>query len=339
MEKQDILKKIISIKSVLAYIDIKSSQYKSQKSNITNLEKEFNDSYKNNFNGIGEKVRKELDKVSRCEDRILKLEKVLNNLKEEKIKIEKSQMDYSFITNEQLKERMKSKILEEMDLNIQECNKALEKEKQKFEKYNDNANNVNLSEKKCIESLGELNSKMNKIISFKKKQNQIEGEKINLVYEKLCAQNIDFIHYKDFDKLDYIYFYIETGRASTIMDALNLVDLQIRHEELVNVLKQAVATICFAIKTTGDKICDEISKYSNVLCEELQGGFSKMDRSLDSLSSELDSMNIHLDSINKNQKEAISTHELTNSLIEEQNKTCEDMLKNYRYVNGLSGDL
>ena len=226
--------------------------------------------------------------------------------------------------------------IKDIDTALDELNNREKYLREMINKRNDDAIIIRKSYEDAIDTI-------NKLVQIKTQEMDLLLKKIQTIFNDLCKSEKDFLHQNDFDKLERIYFYIVTGRADNIRDALNLTDTQIRHEELVEVIKQAISSICTAINTATNEIIDAIRENTEQICESINSSAELINNGLLNIDSEIKKLD---DNVKKgilkmidNQKEIVDSNLLHTSLLKEQNNTCENILKHYRHVNGMSGDL
>ncbi len=336
MEKKEILERILYIKAVISDISVRCEQYEYGVMKYKNEYKEFN----KKFNIASSKVY--VEDLKSIDDYIEETRKSINvrtnNLKQLnniKSDILNKNIKYGYLEEKQ--DEINKLLIEKVDSNIASCENSIEKQKEYLEKAIALRDTGLDNQKKSLESLNELKSKTDQYYNGIQKNLKITKQKIELMYKSLCEDSKDFLNASDFDKLEYIYYYIETGRSDSIKDALNLVDTQLRHEELVGVLNDAVKTICRAIQYSTNEIKNSINDAKYSICNHLDVGFTNLNSQLNSLNNEMESLGISLSSIIKQNDEIIDASRLTNSLIERQNDSCEKMLQDYEYVNRMSG--
>ena len=345
MTKEQILAKLISIKSVLSYIEILCKKYDDIKEDCKNHKEIdilfFEQRIKQiNSNNREKEITEELLLIEK-DIKLLSLQKSKDemDIKNKDFLLIKDSRYYDKMMIDRINFLMEQSIKDE----IKEINLAIERLYEKKRNLSDliikNNENSVIIRKSCEDAIDTLN----KLIQIKTKEMDLLLKKIQMIFNDLCKTVKNFLHHNDFDKLERIYFYIVTGRADTIKDALNLTDAQIRHEEMVDIMKQAVSSICSAINTATTEIVDSIRENTEEICFAINNGVEIISGNFSNISSEIKKMDENVSKsmleILDNQKEIVDSNLLHTSLLKEQNSTCEKILKHYRYVNGLSGDL
>ena len=78
------------------------------------------------------------------------------------------------------------------------------------------------------------------------------------IYQSLVENYSQLLNERDWEYLDAVIYYFETGRAKTMQEALIQVDLQNRHEELIATIEHATSKICRTIEVNAHKIISQI---------------------------------------------------------------------------------
>ncbi|MDE7463534.1 MAG: hypothetical protein K2M48_00765 [Clostridiales bacterium] len=149
----------------------------------------------------------------------------------------------------------------------------------------------------------------------------------NNVLEKTYAR---LLNPADWQNIDLCIFYLQTGRADTIKECLQLVDRQRQNDEIVGAIYAA----------------------SNRICDEIRGGFialgTTMVTCLNALSSQMEVMSNTLSSqhaetmralgsIEENSAQILSASQLNSALLEKANTSSEQLLEDYKYVQSKYG--
>lgn len=345
MSKEIILDRLISIKSVLSYIEILCKEYDELKEDCNkhiDIDIIFFKSRLEQIdsNKIEQNIKFELDSVEKeIVELNLQRNKDIKDIEKKNFLVIKDSRYYDKIIVDKINILMELSIKDEIkdiDTALDELNNKEKYLREMINKRNDDAIIIRKSYEDAIDTI-------NKLVQIKTQEMDLLLKKIQTIFNDLCKSEKDFLHQNDFDKLERIYFYIVTGRADNIRDALNLADTQIRHEELVEVIKQAVSSICTAINTATNEIIDAIRENTEQICESINSSAELINNGLLNIDSEIkkldDNVTKGILKIIDNQKEIVDSNLLHTSLLKEQNNTCENILKHYRHVNGMSGDL
>ncbi len=332
--KKMLLDRIITIKSIICYLESRSMTYEH---NISVL-KDYKQSISDEITRITSIAYEEMGVVDLRNEEIKKKKVGYGELCKELEKKERFLRGKKTLANE-LEGSFSDETQKNIDKILEKCNSYINSSDEYIKRNEDYKKRVEEMKNEALNSLMSLKIKVDTIIECQTEIQNNERKKTKLIYDKLCEDNLDFIHYKDFDKLDYIYYYIETNRTDNIRDALNLVDNQIRHEELVGVLNEAILTICNTISREAERISASIDVLCDRMCEEINKGVEALREDNQHIIERLESIDVNVSSISSSVDKIVDNQVLTNSLLENQNKSCADMLKHYRYVNGMSGEI
>lgn len=122
-------------------------------------------------------------------------------------------------------------------------------------------------------------------------------EQNNAMLELLRKQNNSIVHEADWPYIDLIIHYIETGRADTLKEALQLVDRQLQADSIVNAVQNAA---------------QYISQSFSSAIYSLQ---SSLDVNLKAISKQINGVSSQLDSISYAQSKISEGIDLQNSLM------------------------
>ncbi|MDE6605215.1 MAG: hypothetical protein K2K85_04245 [Clostridia bacterium] len=96
-------------------------------------------------------------------------------------------------------------------------------------------------------------------------------EKINnssaAVYESLQKTFNKLLDERDWQYLDLIIFYIETGRAESIKEALQLLEREIQTKRIIGAIQEATECICSTIESAAARISAQLGVISNQLSQ------------------------------------------------------------------------
>lgn len=199
------------------------------------------------------------------------------------------------------------------------------------------------------------------IALIKRKIELIERKKItipqNASYMKLVKQALNrtydsWFFESDWGNIDLIIFYIETGRADTFKEALQLLDRQLQTNQMVSEIRRAGQRICGTIHDSTQRLGSALTRSFSVLGAQLQGIHNqlhsingqvanigeKMDRSnqrFDEISKTMKTLNGNIsqsmNAIDSGIQMQLSATELNNALLEQANRTSDQLLGDLRY--------
>lgn len=125
-----------------------------------------------------------------------------------------------------------------------------------------------LSEKKKI-----LNSIVthNASIDAKRSENAVNSEKIgSAMFDSLKQQFGSFLSPADWENIDLLIFYFESGRALNLREALQLVDRQRQTDSILEAINEATKKICYTIERGFLQIETTLIGCASVLSSQLQ---------------------------------------------------------------------
>ncbi len=172
---------------------------------------------------------------------------------------------------------------------------------------------------KAIENLKtEYKDKENemKVFENKVKQENKVLEKVNInLSDKLISTYNNLLDFRDWENLDLIIYYFETGRADSIKEALQIVD----KERLNNALIEAIGVAT-------NEICRSIHSLGNIMI----AGFS-------SLAAQLEAQRVQtmgaLQQIDKNISGVLTQQTLSNALLAKANVSSKEMVEQMKKLN------
>lgn len=192
-----------------------------------------------------------------------------------------------------------------------------------------NSHQAELSRNKCL------------IDTLRKEIKKLGGDRINAVaeyntekdivvpvvksmFDALLNQYSSLLDSRDWKNLDLIIFYLETGRADTIKEALSHVDRQNQMDRLTEAINEASATICKTLERSFASLENCINENFENLSYQLSkqhreqmGALKGIGSSLNSISSRVDQISVNsamqtslLNNININSNELanVATH-------------------------------
>ena len=155
-----------------------------------------------------------------------------------------------------------------------------------------------------------------KVFENKVKQENKVLEKVNInLSDKLISTYNNLLDFRDWENLDLIIYYFETGRADSIKEALQIVD----KERLNNALIEAIGVAT-------NEICRSIHSLGNIMI----AGFS-------SLAAQLEAQRVQtmgaLQQIDKNISGVLTQQTLSNALLAKANVSSKEMVEQMKKLN------
>ena len=155
------------------------------------------------------------------------------------------------------------------------------------------------------------------IDTLKKESKKLTGERVNAVADYNAEKDIvvpvaksmfiallnqfsSLLDSRDWKNLDLIIFYLETGRADTIKEALSQVDRQNQMDRLTEAINEASATICKTLERSFASLENCINENFENLSYQLSKQHREQMGALKGVGSSLSSINSRLDQISVN---------------------------------------
>lgn len=216
--------------------------------------------------------------------------------------------------NEKKNEVCKAKIIENNNFTeLQHCKENViislkEKEKNDFEIYK--------------------KEKEENIINMSKEKNDI-GIIATNIYETITNKYKNVIAQSDYKNIDYLIYYLTTGRADTLKEALLLLDNKLQNDRIVYSIASLQKTIVVNYKNITNSI-DAISK----IVVNLSNSISLMSNSLDSISNSINSFNESTNASLKKLSDKADLHlskmmdhnQITEMVLKKISNSCEDLV-------------
>lgn len=89
------------------------------------------------------------------------------------------------------------------------------------------------------------------------------------MYDRLVAQFKTVLDIRDWQHIDLVIFYFETGRADTLKEALQQVDRKVQTDEIIEAIESAGSSIAATINVTMRELRSDLNKSFNRLSEQL----------------------------------------------------------------------
>lgn len=113
---------------------------------------------------------------------------------------------------------------------------------------------------------------------------------IRTMYKALLETYSPTLDPRDWENLDLIIYYITTGRADSLKEALQQVDMQKRAETLVQAIGEASNAICKSIEVNIGALREEMKSCFSRLSAQLRNQHASQMKTLSSISSGISSM-------------------------------------------------
>ncbi|MDE6474579.1 MAG: hypothetical protein K2L70_05720 [Clostridia bacterium] len=138
---------------------------------------------------------------------------------------------------------------------------------------------------------------------------------------------------RDWENLDLVIYYYETGRADSIKEALQLVDLERRNNNLMNCIQQASNEISSSIKTGISELGSAMIQGFESLSAQINAQRIQTIDALNGLKSLNSKVNKNLVEISKELNTSISQQQLSNALLAKANVSSKQMVEQMKTLN------
>ena len=138
---------------------------------------------------------------------------------------------------------------------------------------------------------------------------------------------------RDWENLDLVIYYYETGRADSIKEALQLVDLERRNNNLMNCIQQASNEISSSIKTGISKLGSAMIQGFESLSAQIDAQRVQIIDALNGLKSLNSKVNKNLVEISTELNKSISQQQLSNALLAKANVSSKQMVEQMKTLN------
>ena len=202
---------------------------------------------------------------------------------------------------------------------------------------------INTTTPETLKELGEERLNLGEdLVNTKEEINNAADELQDLfneakqVYMSLKNTYGGIFHPDNWKHLDRVIYYITTGRADTLKDALSILDQRLNAELIASEIKASSNMLAEEINQSKQQITATLMRCADELSSSIYfvGGTVVQSNSI--ITNRIsDSIAAQVQGISASEK-LISAQELNNSLQRKISKTSEALLNDYRYVNDLS---
>lgn len=171
---------------------------------------------------------------------------------------------------------------------------------------------------------------------------EIKG-KFDGVYVALKDRFASELDERDWQHVDLIIYYYETGRAFTKQEALQLTDREVQTDRIVNSIGMATKYICETINTG----FSELSRQLNTISDSLIKITAHVSNLSDAVSKMNDIQEYHLNELKKQSavmneyaeqiQELVNAENLSNALQEKANESSKQLMDDVRYFRNYMG--
>lgn len=142
------------------------------------------------------------------------------------------------------------------------------------------------------------------------------------VYHALQASFSTFLDERDWGALDLLTYYIETGRADTVKESLQLLDRQKQTDQIVSAINEAAGAICRTVKAGLAALQNDMRKCFNILSDQI----SDVNSRVSAVSRRVASVECSVADQNAQISEMVSAASLNSALMAKANENSEKLL-------------
>lgn len=154
-------------------------------------------------------------------------------------------------------------------------------------------------------------------------------EKVVEVDKSITDNYSGLLDKRDWQYLDLVIFYYETGRADTIKEALQLVDNERRNAEVISTIRHASDTICGTINSSIRALGSAMTACFDRLSSQINAGFA-------SLSGSIGAVNAQLGQISAQNAALITGQQMQNALMAKASTSSTQLAEDVSYMTTLA---
>lgn len=148
---------------------------------------------------------------------------------------------------------------------------------------------------------------------------------------KALSDNYPWFSESDWENTDLVIYYLQTGRADTIKEALYQVDRQRQTEQIVSVISQATQYLVGTINNNFYSLEKLVKSSFQKLAVLVENSGRSISRAIEENSAIIKEQAINARTIGKLQEKLLTETQLSNSLLAKANETSDELLNDLRY--------
>lgn len=148
---------------------------------------------------------------------------------------------------------------------------------------------------------------------------------------KALSDNYPWFSESDWENTDLVIYYLQTGRADTIKEALYQVDRQRQTEQIVSVISQATQYLVGTINNNFYSLEKLVKSSFQKLAFLVENSGRSISRAIEENTAIIREQAIRARTIGKLQEKLLTETQLSNSLLAKANETSEELLSDLRY--------
>lgn len=144
------------------------------------------------------------------------------------------------------------------------------------------------------------------------------------IHDSLIATYSDFLSVSEWKYVDLIVYYISTGRADTMKEALQLLDRQVQTNQIISAISIAKDEVRATVENSMLKLGEALSQSFNML----NANITRIGYSIEDMGTQMQSSQRAIESASGR---LLSATEMNNALLKKSNETSETLLNDLRY--------
>ena len=181
-----------------------------------------------------------------------------------------------------------------------------------------------------------------KLKQFQEEVSPYYSARVDAITQALRQQFGSILMEADWENVDLLIFYLNSGRADSLKEALQLVDRQRQTDQISSAIRTAAEHISFTMQSNTYRLAQVMTGCFSELSKQIQQNhvavLSSMDQTTEAisrLSGSVGSLNSNLQSIesgieNQNQL-LLDANQLNDALLKHANKSSQDLMYELRY--------
>jgi hypothetical protein len=152
----------------------------------------------------------------------------------------------------------------------------------------------------------------------------------NAISDAMKSSYSSMLDMRDWENLDLIIYYYETGRADSIKEALQLVDVERRNNNLINCIQQASNEIYDSIKSGVQQLGTAMVQGFQFLSSQIEAQRTQLSSNITQLGNNMDKS---LNKVSASIGGVVTQQALSNALLAKANVSSKEMVEQMKKLN------
>lgn len=152
----------------------------------------------------------------------------------------------------------------------------------------------------------------------------------NAISDAMKSSYSSMLDMRDWENLDLIIYYYETGRADSIKEALQLVDVERRNNNLINCIQQASNEIYDSIKSGVQQLGTAMVQGFQYLSSQIEAQRTQLSSNITQLGNNMDKS---LNKVSASIGGVVTQQALSNALLAKANVSSKEMVEQMKKLN------